>query len=705
MYSEREKSKILAHAEKYTRKKKLKQAIAEYQKLLSDNPQDLHIRSLVGDLYLKSGQKEKAISEFKNMADFYEKRGLYSQSLAIYKKINRLDPDDINTSIRMADLYSSQGFISEAKDKYLKIAIHLQKEGKKKETIAIYEKILDLDREDYETKLNLADLYSKEQFADKAVEMFNEVAELKIKEKDLKKSKEILNKARAQNKDDSRTLANLVEVLKEEKNREEALGLIHDVLKKDENNLKALSLLGNLYFEEQKFGKAEETFEKIISLNPKDFEARFRLGRMLISQGRLDEAFNHYEPLVDSLIKRQKEDKAIGLLGLILSTKQAHLLTLEKLASIYKSNNQTRNLEIAYRIILEECRRKNLREKSLSVLKELISICPLDEESYAEYKKLCEELGVPEEKEIPGEPSVLREEAKEIIEENLAKADLYIEQGLIRNARRILENLRIKFPDEHQIEQKLAALNQFAPEVKEDEIPQRLEKAFKEETRLFRKDLEKEKEGEISAFPEEEEKITVADIFAETDIIPEVPLEEEGKGYYDLEDRIDKELEAIHAICGQQLKGDTTVMEKELADILSEFKKDVDEKIGKEDYESRFNLGIAYMEQGLIDEAIQELQLASRDEKRAVDCYSVISACFRRKRDFKRAIERIEKAIDLSEKGSDQSFRLKYEMASVYEEMREWEKAFKLYEEIKKWNPDYLEVAEKIEEIGKKAHK
>lgn len=707
MNSEKKRSKILELAEKYVKKGKLQEAIAEYQKLLTETAQDLNIRSVIGDLYLKSGQKEKAINEFKKIADFYEKSGLYNQSLAIYKKINRLDPDDIEIAIKLADLYSNQGFFSEARAKYLHIVNDLKNNGRTKEAISIYEKILKLDKEDFETKLSLAELYSNEGLIDKAVEEFNEVAEFKIRNKDLKKAKEILSQAKILKKDDLRTLANLIEILRRENKKEKALDLIYDVLERDENNLRTLSLLGNLYFEERNFKKASEIFGKIISLSPKDVEARVKLGRIHVHKGKLDEAFENYEPLVDSLLIKQKEEKAIGLLGLILATKKAHIPTLEKLASIYKSNNQIRNLEIAYRVILEECRRKNLKEKSLSILREIISICPSNEEFYAEYRKLKKELGISEEKGILGEPSIFTDEAKKIVEENLAKADLYTDQGLIKNARRILEDLRIKFPDEPLIEQKIAGLNQISPKVKEEEIPNRVEKVSEKEAQLFGKDLISEKRKARFLVPEEgrEEKLTAADIFAETDIIPIASYEEEGKGYYDLKDKINEELEIIQAICHKQLKGDTTVVEKELSDIISEFRKDVEEKIDKEDYESRFNLGIAYFEQGLIDEAIQEFKLASQDGMRAIDCYSVISACFRRKKDFKQAVKWLEKALNLSEKGSNQSFGLKYELASVYEEMKEWKKALMLYNEIKKWSPEYLDVGDKIEKLENKSSK
>src|SRR5262249_2319847 len=68
--------------------------------------------------------------------------------------------------------------------------------------------------------------------------------------------------------------------------------------------------------------------------------------------------------------------------------------------------------------------------------------------------------------------------------------------------------------------------------------------------------------------------------------------------------------------------------EASLEEIFREFKKGVEQQLSAEDYETHFNLGIAYKEMGLIDEAIGEFQLASKDPARAVECCSMLGLCF-----------------------------------------------------------------------------
>jgi len=701
MYSKKDKKRILELAEKYVKKGKLKEAIQEYIKLSTADPQDLHIRSVISDLYIQSDQKEKAVSELKKIVDFYEQKGMLNQSLAIYKKINRIDPKDGETSIRLADLLYHQGYLQEAKKKYLLIVNNLKKTGQTKRAITYLEKILKIDNEDVKTKLLLAELCAKEGMTPKAVDEFNEVAEYKIKRDELKEAKEILIKAKALKEDDLRTLLNLIEIFKKQNKKEEALSFLNDVLKKDENNLQALSFMGNLYFEDQDYPKAGETYKKIISIRPKDVEARVKLGRILLQGGNLDEAYDLYEPLVDSLLKKQKDDKAIGLLGLILATKKAHLKTLDKLVSIYKSRKQVENLALVYRAILSECSRNDWKEKSLATLREILKVFPMDEEIYTEYRKLKREMGISEE-EPSEEPPVFVDESKEMVMEAFEQADLYVEQGLIRNARRILESIRGKYPEEAAIERKIKALNQISPKVKEDEIPARVERVAEEEILKLGKDIKRKKRMPRSMLDEGEEKLTAADVFAETDIIPIISQDEKELKYYDLSGRIGEELKSIQGICRRQLRGDTAEVERELSEIVATFKKNVKEKIEKKDTESHFNLGIAYLEQGLLDEAIEELELACQDQKKTIDCYSIISHCYKKKKEYKRAVEWLERALDVSKKGTGQYFGLKYELASLYKVMKEKQKALNLFKEIKKWNPKYRDTMDKIEELNKK---
>ena len=695
-----ERQQIEARAKKLVKRGKAEEAVTEYKKLLTGGEQDIPIRNIMGDLYVKSGQRKKAVAEFEKIASLYEEKGIYSKSIATLKRVARIEPENLGVSRRLADLYKSRGFKSEAIAEYSKLAKELKKSKKNKEAIEMYEAVLKLNEDDMESREILAELYEKEGKIDSAIEKLNEVAEYKISKEELKDAHKVLQKARDLREDYPRTITNIIEIYKKEDKRKEAFKLISEILNKDEKNLKALYILGKLYLEDKNNDKAKEVFLRITAESPKDIDARVKLGKLFIEEGDLDRAFEYYEPVVDLLARKKKEDKAIGLLGLILLGRKPHIRTLEKLADLYRSKGNKVNLEIVNRLILREYRKKQEKEKMLSVLGELLNLFPEKEEYFNEYKKTKKELGLFEEDE---EASLSVSEVEEVIETTLAKVDLYIEQGLIKNARRILQNLNIKYPDDEKINEKIKELEAIASEIHVEDIPSRLGEVKKRETELFGEHKQPPLPSEPASLkPDSEEKLTAADIFAETDIIPIISKQDGEKKYYDLAGRPDEEIEAIKDIYNYQLRGDTTIVEKALSDIVSDFRKALDEKVGKEDFDSHYNLAVAFMEQGLFDEAVEEAKIASKDKNMAADSFHVISSCFRKKEDFKEALKWLQKALDLVEKDKEPAYSLKYEIASVYEDLGEFKKALGLYKEVKQWNKDYRKVKEKINKIKKK---
>jgi len=708
--------RIIESAEKHVKAGKLKEAVSEYQKLLEDDAQDFAISNIIGDLYVRLGQNEKAAKSFQAVADEYERRGLYSQALAVFKKIAKIKPEDSDLSIKLADIYSLQGFAGEAKKEYLKTAAQFLKSKRFSDAIRVYEKVVKLEKDDLDAKTTLAGLYKSEGFKDAAAEQLDDVAEMKLGQDDLDEAEKRFLEARDISAFHPRTLLGLVEVYNRRGQRKKAVDLIEEAIKEDVENPTLLNLLGNFAFEEGDFSKAEETFALIVKAHPMNVNARIKLGRIYIQKERLDEAFDLYEPLVSNLIKKQKEEKAIGLLGLILAARKSHLPSLDKLSSIYRSGKDFTKLAVVDRVLLDEMRRQGLKDKALTILAELVKIRPDDPELLKEHADLRKDLGLPEEAEKEEGSWAVSDKDREAIQQTLEQADLYIQQGLVRNARRILENLRMKYSDDPQIMQKIAVLDEIRGQMSEEEIRVRVEKAQAMDSKARGKgpravpETEKKeappkgKPAPPSHFPKDvvdEEKISTADIFAETDIIPFISLESGEKKYFDLKDRIEEEVRMIEAIYFQQAKGATTQFEKELSVIVSDFKKGLKSKVPNEDFEIHYQLGIAFMEQGLYAEAIEEITVACKNKARAMECYSIISQCYRQRKDYPEAERWLNKAVLMAKEGTEAYFALIYDRAILSEDAQETDKALSLFKEIQTWNPAYRGIADKVTSLEK----
>jgi tetratricopeptide (TPR) repeat protein len=133
-----------------------------------------------------------------------------------------------------------------------------------------------------------------------------------------------------------------------------------------------------------------------------------------------------------------------------------------------------------------------------------------------------------------------------------------------------------------------------------------------------------------------------------------------------------------------------------LAEIFKEFKKGVDKQLGKEDYDTRYNLGIAYKEMGLIDEAIAEFQLAAKDETRVLECSSMLGICFMEKGMPKLAVKWFEKGLKAPGRSEEEYQGLRYDLAMAHEASGDLDKALSLFEDLYGLDATFRDVAQKV---------
>jgi tetratricopeptide (TPR) repeat protein len=136
-----------------------------------------------------------------------------------------------------------------------------------------------------------------------------------------------------------------------------------------------------------------------------------------------------------------------------------------------------------------------------------------------------------------------------------------------------------------------------------------------------------------------------------------------------------------------------------LAEIFKEFKKGVDKQLGKEDYDTRYNLGIAYKEMGLVDEAIAEFQLAAKDEGRLLECSSMLGICFMEKGMPKLAVKWFEKGLKAPDRSDEEYRGLRYDLATAHEAGGDVDKALVLFADIYGQDANFRDVASKVQEL------
>ena len=116
-----DKAKALRSAEKNLELGRIPAAINEYTQIVANEPDDFATINTLGDLHVRVGNQTAAISCFHRLAEHYREQDFDFKAIAVYKKIDRLQPGDTAIVTNLADLYAKQDLIVEARAHYLAV--------------------------------------------------------------------------------------------------------------------------------------------------------------------------------------------------------------------------------------------------------------------------------------------------------------------------------------------------------------------------------------------------------------------------------------------------------------------------------------------------------------------------------------------------------------------------------------------------------
>src|SRR5712692_3464181 len=812
------REQLLQSAEKAVAKGKLDQALKDYLRVLDDNPKDISTLNKVGDLFVRMNRHGESIPYFTRIADHYSRDGFFLKAIAIYKKINKIDPARLEVYDRLADLYHKQGLTQDARSQYQVLADHYQKSNKSDDAIGAYKKMATVDPNDLKIQVKLADLYRNSSQIDQAVMQYGLIGSMLLRRGAHDEAAAVFQQALELSPNDAGIQRNLVRSLIAQRNPAAAIA----ILKAAPRTADSLALLAEAQLEMGQKGDAAKSVEQAIALDARHEGARVLLSRVRLSDGSFDAALAAVIPIVEAAAAGNDFARAAGFLQPILEAETAHRGTLQKMAEVREAEG---NVGEAARMRLslghEEERRGDLpaavgsyrRVLALvpgqaEALARLAELAPTSEHPSAasapepfQASELVTELDEPVLR--PPAPSpepvaqldAVRSAEDQEIETLVVEAEVFAKYGLTDKAIERLRALTRRRPDLLKARERLielmtesqnpglrqeaesladayrgqgndsraqeivtrhtpgaaVTLPRLSPpagdspatldrpaemqfdefEIEPADVSERAgfeEKKKADTLRLSRADL-----PEAPASPPPPARAGSAEDSAprESDFVssaePGSVLEEEmqkagqtpaaarpapspshvtddqslfadEQQFFNLAEELERELsDEAPPAAAPDMGGPEG--EASLEEIFREFKRGVEQQLSAEDYETHFNLGIAYKEMGLIDEAIAEFQLASKDPGRAVECCSMLGLCFLEKGMPQLAIKWYRKGLEARDIKETETMGLLYDLAGVYQSTGDTDLAYKTFLEVYGLNTNYRDVVHRVKDL------
>ena len=141
----------------------------------------------------------------------------------------------------------------------------------------------------------------------------------------------------------------------------------------------------------------------------------------------------------------------------------------------------------------------------------------------------------------------------------------------------------------------------------------------------------------------------------------------------------------------------------DVEEVFAAFKEGVAKQVSEDDGQSHYDLGVAYKEMGLLDDAIREFEVAARDEKRDCICRSMVGMIQMERGKVTEAIEAFQKGLAAPQKTPEQEMVLCFEIGAGYEAMNRTKDALSYFQRVAKRDGTYRDVSDRIRRLSGRA--
>jgi tetratricopeptide (TPR) repeat protein len=311
-----DRTKTALNADKFVRSGKIVEAIAEYKKLIEDNPRDMNVINKMGDLCVRAGKTQDAIRYFLRIAEFYSSDGFFLKAIAMYKKVSKLDPANMDCYQKLAGLYQQQGLTIEAKAQYMAVADHFIKASQFKRAIEVLPHVLEIEPDNIKVRMTLADLLARTGGTAAAAREFCTIARELAKKGMFDEALKVTQKGMKVAPGNADLMSLTLSLSKEaQKSPGDLLSSVVEMARANGDNPRSQALLAEAYLSAGKSAEAEKVFRRLQALGEgAPPEVAVALGRFHLAKGEEDQALDRLARAADQYQEEGRPSEAAGLL-------------------------------------------------------------------------------------------------------------------------------------------------------------------------------------------------------------------------------------------------------------------------------------------------------------------------------------------------------------------------------------------------------
>ena len=674
-----DKTKAMRNAERHVAQGKIRAAIAEYRAVVENDPRDIGTMNMLGDLHAKNAEKREAVDCYMVVGEHYSTQGFAQKAIAIYNKVSRLQPDSIDVSTKLAELYVVKGSMHEALAQYTMLAQHHEKSGKRIDALAMWKQVAHLDPKNTEVCVKLAESYLSEGQRDEAAEAFAEAGARLVKKDQHEEAVRLLEKGLEIRPDDLRILTSLVSANMAMGDVQKVVKLLEGLIEDDPYNRDALYLLIDCHVNSKNAVEAEKAVIKLVEIEPANNPRLLDLIRMYLEADDLDSAARILSLSAEYLLAGGEGDEFNKWITQILDRNPKHVATLRMLVRYASWLREEDTFRIALERLADAANISSEVEDERYALAHLAVIRPFETQYIDRLKEINETYGF----------------VVEAIDEELLWAQFVDEATISEDAE------AVESPGSELTGTQIAD----TPEISSDETASD-EQSVENADQL----VEVERNGDVTDGVESPQAKMQRELESISFYIENEYSELAEKALAELEAEFGERAE-ITALRAKLSVPEIADLGSELKsfnidDIRSEFGLEEAESGGNDDdYDTHYHTAVAYQEMGLLEQSIGEYQNAinlvspTDGTRRFFQCANLLGHCFIQNGMANHAVTWFLRALETANLNVDETQGLWYELAVAYEAEGELEKASRYFERVYAENVDFRDVGDRVKNL------
>ena len=656
-----DRDEALRKAEKFARAGRLDQAMAEYERVVEQTPDDWKTLTTLADLYLKAQQSERAAGLFGRIADHLAREGFMPRAEAFYKRVLRIEPNHEHALSQLAAISTKQGILVEAKTHLLALARVRQARGDRRGAAEVLLRVGTLDPGDVKTRRQAARAAVEGGNHDLAFAEYERIADDLV----------------ADNRG-----AEAVEVLREGLTMAPARTGLRERL------ASALVAKGEEELGQARLEPARAALVEALEMDPDVSGAAVMLARALVGLGDRVEAGNRLaglEPVtfddlrfvqLEGWIRAGRSDHVTAAVNRLLSTGAMSNAERDALLAAMATAPADTAWTIADPLSDAEIDAMDWQ----SAIQVLDAFCHRHPGYLLALTKRAEVVAG------SGSP-------EELDAAQSALVDAYLASGQAEDGRLIAEDLLSRTPDDLEAQQRLVAVLTMLGDPSPDESM----RAFVEATKEAGADVE-EPYADLAAEPDDPIDLSTLLDIVENDAAPDraVLASEPAAQEIDLSGA----LAALETGAGGTTEAPAALQTAQTLDeVFAIFRaRAVAAAPDKAAY--RYRVALSYRDMGMPADAIRELELIAAEPRHRFEAAATLGRMARERGELAQASDWFERAAEAPATSADAGRELLFELGTVLEQSGEAVRALAVYIELRADAGDYRDVVERIERLS-----